>query len=496
MKFLEMRGKLKDQKGMALITVIVVFIVAAIFTTTVVAMVYSDSKFSFDDENGKKAYYAGRSAISATEKAILDQINNLAAEKGNIAIGIRADINNLNEQFTTGVIATQAEYDADLESLILSYDSQIQDYKNDYSAFVGKVLPLSGSYTHNVTINGFETDSPDFDVTVTPIMTGGAIDAYRLETQAAVNGVTVKVAKWLGATIGASDSITLNSLQLQPPDDHVFDDAIYSYGDLKFGQGSGDSRAQVTGGITYEGNLTNEDNVVSDSLPYLQTPQTAASAIPGPASLLPVDPDTLQTKGSVLPATITPANNGYYTGNVEWKENYTVDTSSGDVVLKFTQVTTTSSYRFYVTGSHHFYIYLLDSVNPGVCIDSRTNTNNSTVFDCEAAVPNAYIIIDQPAGQRDASANTMNFDLGKNQTTMEVYVYAPYTCLEFKNNFDFTGSIVAGGFDIWNKTVITYRAPDVNPPLNDPDYIAVDYHIDLGGAREVAYTKGSFWLKN
>jgi hypothetical protein len=198
----------------------------------------------------------------------------------------------------------------------------------------------------------------------------------------------------------------------------------------------------------------------------------------------------------VLPLTITAANNGYYTGNVEWKENYTVNTGSGDVVLKFTQVTTTRNYSFYVTGSHNFYIYILDSVNPGVCINNRTNTNNSTIFNCEATVPNAYIIIDQPAGQRDASTNTMNFDLGKNQTTLEAYVYAPYTSLEFKNNFDFTGAIVAGGLDIWNKTIITYHEPVVNPPLGDLDYITVDYHIDLGVAREVLYTKGSFWLEN
>lgn len=496
MKFLDMRRTLKDQQGMALITVIVIFIVVVICTTTVVAMVYSDSKFSFDDENGKKAYYAGRSAISVTEKAILDQINNLATKKGNIATSIRAEVNSLNENFANGLIATQEEYDAGLESIILSYDSQVQDYQNDYFAFVGKVLPLSGSYEHKVTINGFETDSPDFNVTVTPIMAGGSVDAYRLETQATVNGVTVRVAKWLGVTIGASDYITLNSLVQQPPKEYVFDDAIYSYGDLKFGQGCGESRAQVSGGITYEGNLTNGDNVVSSSLPYHQSPQTDPSAIPEPASLLPVDPDTLQAKGSVLPRTITAANNGYYTGNVEWKENYTVDTSSGDVVLKFTQVTTTRCYSFYVTGNHHFYIYILDSVNPGVCINSRTNTNYSTIFNCEAAIPNAYIIIDQPAGQRDASVNTMNFDLGKNQTTMEAYIYAPYTSLEFKNNFDFTGSIVAGRFDVWNKSTITYREPDVNPPLGDRDYIAVDYRIDLGSAREVEYTKGSFWLEN
>jgi hypothetical protein len=91
-------------------------------------------------------------------------------------------------------------------------------------------------------------------------MAGGSVDAYRLETQATVNGVTVKVAKWLGITIGATDYITLNSLLQQPPNERVFDDAIYSYGDLKFGQGCGASQAQVTGGITYEGNLTNGDN--------------------------------------------------------------------------------------------------------------------------------------------------------------------------------------------------------------------------------------------
>ncbi len=488
--------KLKNQQGMALVFVIVVFIVLVIFTSTVVAIVYSDSELSFEDENGKKAYYAARSAIEATEKAVLDEINELSTEKGTIATSLRDEINTLNEEFVSGVITTEEEYDAEFELILQSYASQIQDYKNSYNDFVGTVLPFSGTYTHEVTINGFETDFPDFDVTVTTIMAGSSIDAYRLETQATVKGTTIKVAKWLGATIGAEDSITLSSLNQQASGIHVFDDAIYSYGDLRFGTGGGAAKAQVIGGITYEGVLTNGDNVVSSSLPYHQTTKTADEDIPEPASLLPVNPDSLQTKGSVLPVTITAANNGYYMGNVQWKENYSVDTNSGDVVLKFTQVTTTKDYSFYVTGSHDLYIYILDSVNPGVCIDSRASTNNSQVIDCASTTPNTYLIIDQPAGQRDTATNTMNFDMGKNQTIMEAYIYAPYTSMEFKNNFDFTGSIVAGGYDIWNKTTITYKEPVNNPPLSDPDFITADYVIDLAGAREVTYTKGSYWLKN
>lgn len=494
MKFLN--EKLNNQQGMALVAVIIIFIVLVIFTSTVVAMVYSDTELSFDDENGKKAYYAARSAIEATQKAILNEINELSTEKGTIATNLRDKINALNEKFKSGVITTQVEYDAEFELILQSYDSQIQDYKNSYSDFVGTVLPFSGTYIHKVTINGFETDSPDFDVAVTPIMAGSSIDAYRLETQATVKGTTIKVAKWLGATIGAEDSITLSSLDQQPPGRQVFDDAIYSYGDLRFGTGGGAAKAQVTGGITYEGALTNGDNVVSGSLPYHQTLKTAVEDIPEPASLLPIKPDSLQKKGSVLPATISASDNGYYTGNVQWKENYTVNTSSGDVVLKFTQVTTTKDYSFYVTGGHDFYIYILDSVNPGVCIDSKASTNNSQVIDCAATTPNTYLIIDQPAGQRDTATNTINFDFGKNQTTMEAYIYAPYTSMEFKNNFDFTGAIVAGGYDIWNKTSITYKEPANNPPMTDPGFITVDYTIDLAGTREVTYMKGSYWLKN
>lgn len=494
--------KMKDQSGMSLAIVILFFALIVIMTSTVVTVVYSDTKLSADDENGKKAYYAAYSAVEVVEKAILKNLGALQDKKGEIINSISEEVNELNVSFLAGDPATEEEYEDELDAILAFYAGDVEDYKDMYHAFRDEVLPDSDPYIHTITIEGFETDSNTFDVTVTPILNANPdddilVDAFRLETEATVNNKTIKVSKWLGIEIKSGDEITLQTLSQEiDTTNHIFDDAIYSYGDLQFGTGGGSAAAEVIGGITYEGNLVNGDNV--NQTPFRKTPPTAKEDIPEPISIITRDMTLLQERLNTLPLTIDKYNDGYYKQAVTLKGDYTVNTAAGDVVLKFTSVSVDKNgYSFTVTGGNDLFIYLYDQKASGVDFDLNTNTNNETPFTCTSSSSNIYFIIDQPADQRDPATNVMSFDLGKNQITMDnVYIYAPFTSISFKNNFDYTGSIVVGGLDIKNKATVTYREPDNNPVLPGEDvFVGEEISIPISGTDSMNYTGGSYWLR-
>jgi Tfp pilus assembly protein PilX len=301
--------KVKEQQGMVLAVVVIIFAVIMIMTATVVTVVYSDTKLSLDDENGKKAYYAARSAIEITERAILKNLGELQDTKGTIISNIKSEVDNLNESFTNGIPATEEEYEMELDAIIASYSSDIDAYKSQYIKFRNNVLPISASYTHKVTIDGFDTDSNVFDVIVTPLLNTDPdddiiIDAFRLDTTAAVNGKKVSVSKWVGIEVKIGDDITIEKMeQATSSDNHIFDDAIYSYGKLKFGDAKGSGAiAKIEGTVTYEGELINAKGV--NVTPYPKTPPTPIEDIPEPASLIPGGVTNLQERTNTLPKNI------------------------------------------------------------------------------------------------------------------------------------------------------------------------------------------------
>lgn len=495
----KVRQKIKDRSGMTLAIVIIVFSLIVIMVSTIVTTVYSDSKLSADDENGKKAYYAAHSAIEVVEKAILNNLGELQDAKGAIINNIRDDVDDLNERFVLGEI-TEDDYQIELEAIIASYSSDIDDFKGMYSDFRDDILPDADFYTHTVTIDGFETDSDSFDVTVTPIPNTDPdddilIDAFRLETEATVNNKTTRASKWVGIQIKSGEEITVETLaQETVTDNHVFDDAIYSYGDLQFGPGGG-SAAEVIGGITYEGNLVNGDNV--NQIPYHKTPPTEIEDIVEPITIIPRDMTKLQERLTTLPLAISTSNDGYYKQAVTLKGNYTVNTAAGDVVLKFSSISVDKKgYSFTVTGGNDLFIYLYDQKANGVDFDLNTNTNNETPFTTSGG-SKIYFVIDQPVNQRNPATNVMSFDLGKNKITMEnVYIYAPFTSLSFNNKFDYSGSIVVGGLDVKNNATVTYHETDNNPPTpGDEIFVGDEIVISISGTDSMNYNGGSYWLK-
>lgn len=496
-----------NKKGMALASVLVVFVLVGLMAVSVASMVYSDTMFSLDDENGKKAYYAARSAVETVERAVLGELAALQDEKALIVNGLREEIEALNEEYSNGFIedANEGESLADAYArlyadIVDSYDTEILAYQGSYSSFRDNVLPgeTVDSYTHTVTIEGFETSSSEFDVDITavedPDQTGVTAGFY-LESTADVNGKTARVRKWLGIRITSEDSIVIQSLQQSDTGPNLFDNAIYSYGDLAFGNGGGGGAvAQITGGIVYEGNLYNGANVNASSVPFKQVPPTDMETIRPPADLLPYDPATIDESSTTLPTTIDQSDSAYYKNEVIINKDYTVDTSQGDVVLKMNSVLVSGSFGFHVTGTNSFYWYILDEANPGVPVVISKPANNVDAIVCDEGAE-AYLIVDQLPGDYDPDDNVLNFSFGKNNVTMEAYVYAPYSTLMLKNNLDLTGSVVAGGFDIWNGSVITYHEPGTNPPLGEEELIPIDLSIALAGCDQVSYSGGSFWLK-
>lgn len=507
MNILKIRSKLKEQNGMALVAVVLVFVVIMILTSTAVAMVYGDTKFSHDDEKGKQAYYAARSAVEAVEKGMLDELGAVQDAKGAIMNDMAIEVNALNADFEAGLIPTEEEYDLALDAIIASYAGDINDYEALYGDFMDYILPSSGSYTHFVTIDGFDTDSTEFEVVVTPIPNTDPdddyiIDAFKLTATASMDGKESKAVKWVGIRVEPGDTITLQTLDQDIEIvSNLFDNAIYSYGDLTFGEGGGASSAEVIGGIVYEGELENGDNV--STVPFHKTPPTAAADIVEPSSLLPVAVSDLQERTTNLESVLTAEDdNGYYKQAVKWSGTYTVNTSDatgGDVVLMFNSVTVDkkNGYQFNVTGGNNLYIYIYDQKADGVDFTLTTNSNNETPFTISSSSSHIYFIIDQPLDQREVETNDMEFDLGKNKITMDnVYIYAPFTCLSFKNSFDYTGSIVVGGLEIKNNAVVTYKEPDNNPEgPGEEIFVGEEISIPVSGTDTLTYSGGSYWLK-
>jgi len=497
----------KDKKGMALISVLVTFVVVCILSSSVAAMVYSDTKFSLDDENGKKAYYVARSVVETVERAILGELTALQDEKGDIVNGLRQEIEALNEEYSDGVIlgANEGEnledtYDRLYAEIVDSYDSEISAYQSSYASFRNSVLPGIGltTYTHTVTIEGFETTSDDFEAVITAVWNPDqplVIEGFRIQATATVNGKNARAIKWLGIRILPEDSILLQTLQPNTTGPNLFDNAIYSYGDIAFGNGGGNGAvAEITGGIIYEGDLYNGTNVNASSVPFKQTPPTDISTIRPPVDMLPYLPTTIDESSTTLPANISKADSAYYKNEVVLNKTYTIDTSQGDVVLKMNNVLVNGSFSFHVTGTNSFYWYILDEANPGVPVTVNKPASNIDAIICDSGAE-AYLIVDQLPGDQEPDNNVLNFSFGKNMITMEAYVYAPYSTLMLKNNLDLKGSIVAGGFDVWNGSVITYYEPRTNPPAANEDLVLIDLTIPLTGCDQVSYSGGSFWLK-
>jgi hypothetical protein len=503
--------KIKEQQGMALALVIIIFSLIMIFTATMVTAVYSDTKLSADDENGKKAYYAARSAVEVVEKAILKNLGELQDLKGNIINSIKNEVDELNENFQNGIPATEEEYEVELDAILASYSGDVEAYKDQYKKFRDYILPgdPDHEYIHTVTIDGFDTESNEFHVVVRALFNEDPdddilIDGFRLETQATINKKTVTVAKWVGIQIKEGDEILIEALeQHETTDKHVFDEAIYSYGDLHFGPGNG-AMAEVVGDITYEGDLYNGNKKIDNPTqanvnvtPYHKTPPTPKGEILEPSSLIPGGVDSLLEKTNTLPQNITPSDSGYYKQNVIFSGDYNVDTSEGDVILKFSSIAVDKDgYKFTISGGHDLYFYLYDEKASGVDFNTDRNSNNETPFSCSGG-SNFYFIIDQPEDQRDPNTNVMSFDLGKNKTTMNnVYLYAPFVTISFKNKFDFTGSIVVGGIDIKNNAKVTYHIPSNNPAApGDLIFVGDQIEIPISGTDSLNYVSGSYWLK-
>ena len=66
---------LKNQDGVALVVVIMVFVVMTILGTSAVSMVYSDNVFSTHQEYTKMAQYAARSAVTVVEEAVKQKLD-------------------------------------------------------------------------------------------------------------------------------------------------------------------------------------------------------------------------------------------------------------------------------------------------------------------------------------------------------------------------------------------------------------------------------------
>ena len=452
--------KLKSENGIVLALIVIVFAVLAIVTTSVVAIVYSDAKFSVDDENSSKAYYAARSAVSTVEQAI-----NIELKKSNT---LKLTLSTARSVYESN--KTNANFNA--------YMTARSDYLNQTNYINNNVLPpTSGSRTHIVKIAGLATDntSDEYTVSITP-----HLSRYRLEASATVKGKTRTVAKYLGSNYLPAATINVTTHTL-------FENSLYSLGEIQVGN-NGDIYSEVFGGgdVSYF-NGTKPIFTMHDGSEVIQ--RSSNPTLPPPSTLMApyLPPLTSETFAA---GNITSGNYG----SQNWSGDYIADATSANVVLQFDNVNLAGDFSFKVKGNKALIIY-----TTGIFSKSSANAQLKMIFQPDTINiddSEIYLIIDSVDTATDSFFDDRNNFKANNFT-----LYAPYTNLNFKNNFGgqgpsgmMEGSILGKNITLKNNADIKYIKPSLfNVNVGDQSIGTTATAIQLYDATD---SGAGYWLKN
>lgn len=442
----------KSKRGLALAAVVMIFAVTTILTVSIVGTVYSDNKFSKDDENRKIAFYIARSAISVVEQSINKELA-------------------LLDTFETNLKTAKSNFDsAAIEDKIVQkalWDAAQVIYQNQYDFIMGKssaaaegeqnVLPylLNGEVNHIVTFPSNMGSTTDIINQLPVKIVKIASNKYRMESTATINGTPVKVARSIVVSNSGSEDLNISSINYN----NIFDNAILTIDDLdanKTGSvsggnvsyGAGNHNFTVTGGTM----TTHSSIVVPEDLPYASTVFASSAGIASIPALNKVFKDDGKTilKGGT--------NAGYF-GETEISNNINVDTKDGDVILAFESLEVSNNFTVNVKSSTNskgaLYMY----------IDNELKGHNQfklIVTDTTDQKSEIYLFIN----------GTGKLELENSLGGNYAYIYAPELTIELKNNFGgpsgndyFKGAIVAENLSVKNNSKIEYF-----PPRNNVNY--------------------------
>lgn len=446
----------KSQRGSTLPLVIMVLAVASITTLSVVSSSSFDVRHSIVDENKTQAYYRARSAIETVVKAVKNEHQDyLAALKT-----VDDKINAVNQIIVTGVVVPP-EYTAAMNA----YTAAKTAFILKYNQFNNSVVPLSGSFTHQV--NDIK-DGSDLPVKVKVERNGNKL-VFSSSVQYGSSNVKVVAELDMISNVFSKD-ITIYEetgtfgeeptyLFIPNKNPASFTTPIYTFNDLTLGSAVFSNRTKNPkyGGVYIPKNPgPNLDPVIIPPADII-----ASGDILNPKSMLPFGTNVdaapyLATKGS-LPVTITPDKNGLYGSNVAGvytittsnNSRYTVDTTLGDVIIKTNQFIPGNKTIFSIIGDHVFYLYIEE-----IGYAAGFSAQNTVSFIHINDDPKTMILL-QPSATALLGTGSLS---EMNNGHLDGFIYAPFSLVSIKNNATVDGAIIGYDVAVEQNCVINYRA--------------------------------------
>ena len=431
--------KINNKNGVVLALIVIVFAVIAILTTSVVAIVYSDAKFSVNDENSSKAYYAARSAVATVEQ------------------GINIELKKLNDLKAILLTAGNTFNSNKTEENLNAYMTAKLAYEFQHVKISGYVLPETGPRTYSVQIDGLGAESNHTTVSAVQHSPG-----FTLTASATVNGLTRTVSKYIGSNISTPSEWNIDPHKL-------FENSLYAVNGINVGN-NGDIYSEIlgSGDVSYYTTpapiFTMHNGAEIVGRPEAGTLDSAGSLISSyTAGLTTASAPALFTNGMAI------SKNARYSGAVNWKGDYVVTTGSStasSIVLRFDNVNLDDDFSFKVKGNGALIIYVT-----GVFSKSQANAQLKMIFqpydlqnglnDLVYDDSEIYLMIDGPTTGTDNI-----FDDKNNLKANNFTIYAPATDLNFKNNFGgqgpsgiLEGSIYGKNINLKNNSSIKYVKP-------------------------------------
>lgn len=436
---------IKNEKGMALALVIMVFAVVIIVASTALSISLSQITQSVSTERYEENYYYARSATDTVSTDLINMIDDLYQQSQLLAAN------------PSPSALEVAQYASSRES-------------------VEKILEGG-----NIVVSGI--GKKDIVSTITKTTSNGAT-ILEIESVYENEGRSSKAKVRLGSITKAPLSLTMNGTS----------SAIHSWGKMEFGE----TPVILDGDITYGESLqikksTTTEDAIDLPIYTIDIPTVAS-----------ITASALLNNSST---TITSANNGYH-GDLSFINSLVVNTTSGDVILGFSRMYLGNNATITVNGSGNLYIYLFENaaVNYGKTKIGNKNTdpyifnvgNNFEISNGDASdIPKTYIVskmIDQDSPNYIASIG--------NATKISAYFYLPGVQFVSLNTaskkIDFTGAIWASDIKMGNNLSLKYKKPnkllsvvDESGSTTITEETLQMEGFDLGGAGD----SGRLWIK-
>lgn len=457
---------IKKKRGVALITVIMIFAVVTILGTVLLSLALSQMKVATHSALYDNAYNQAWSSVEVVAKDISERIKKIEELSA-----------------TLQASTTSAEFEANN----LNYQAAVDFLNNN---IIGHTVTLTAE-------NGREDNVAD-----KVIVTKSEDNVIYIQSTKVIDDVSATATMKF-----ASYSVTPKSVTIVTPGtagESILDNTIYLWGDLVFtGIVIVTNTEKIN--ISYGGSMPNDflawiastlTNITFtkvEELPeaYVQQPPAELWEGKTPKSRMAYN------------KTITSADNGYYSGNYQTylgdgndSQNITwvVDTTSGNVILIFDYLLNYGNVTISVKGNNKCFIYLLGGESGGSTLVNITRSLNIKKYSIFSTARPAAYIISYDKQMRDGAGTGGNSKIIiDEQASVYGYLYMPYTDITVNGGLTLQGSVFAGNVTIHGTTILEFIKP--------PDTVFGGTFAGSGSTTEeksydeVSYSGDSSWVK-